>query len=282
MPWGEMTRRTPQVASTEPTTGRRQLLVAAGLCVLGAGTVGAVGAVRAVGSGPAPRHPQTTSPASRHAVDRRAVSRVHTSSPIVALTFDDGPDPDFTPSVLDILGQHDARATFFVIGRNAGRHPALISRMLREGHVVANHSQDHRWLNELDTGAVRGEVLKAKATLGSVGAPENPLFRPPRGWTSPIVADVVNRAGLRSVFWSDCVEARLRQGVRPAAEALVAQAGPGSIILCHDGGALDGPNPQLIDRSRTVEALPLILEGLRRRGLRCVALADLLSAGRPV
>lgn len=279
MPWGERGRSGPKSTSSEPTTDRRQLLVAAGFCLLGAGTIGAVAAV---GSGQAGRHSQTTSPASRRAVDRRAVSRVHTSRPIVALTFDDGPDRDFTPSVLDVLAQHDAQATFFVVGRNASRHPDLIQRMLREGHVAANHSQDHLWLNELDRDAVQDEVLSGMATLGAVGAPGNSLFRPPRGWTSSTVAGVVNGAGLRSIFWSDCIEARLRDGVRPAAQALVAQAGPGSIILCHDGGSLDGPNPQHVDRSRTVEALPLMLEGLRHNGLHCVPLPELLGAGRPV
>ncbi len=279
MPARERARRGPDVTSSGATTARRQLLLCAGFCILGAGMIAAAGAGQPAASG---RNSPTTSRASRHAVDRRAVSRVKTWRPVLALTFDDGPDPDFTPAVLDILGRHDARATFFVIGRNAAKHPDLIQRMLRDGHVVANHTQDHLWLNELDHEVVQNEVLGGMTTLGTVGAQGSSLFRPPRGWTSPTVVDVVKGVGLRSVFWSDCIEARLRHGVRPAAEALVGQAGPGSIILCHDGGSLDGPNPQHIDRSRTVEALPLMLEGLRREGLRSVALPELLRAGRPV
>ena len=265
--------------SSGPTTPRRQLLMCAGFCLLGAGTIGVTAGGRSEASG---RNRPTTSQASRRAVDRRAVSRVHTSHPVMALTFDDGPDPDFTPAVLDILSRYDARATFFVIGRNAAKHPDLIQRTLREGHLVANHTQDHLWLNELDRDAVRNEVFGGMATLGTFGAQGSALFRPPRGWTSPTVAEVVNGAGLRSVFWSDSIEARLHQGVRPAAEALVGQAGPGSIILCHDGGSLDGPNPQHIDRGRTVEALAFMLRGFKGNGLHPVLLPDLLRVGRPV
>lgn len=278
MYWRSRTRGGAEVSSG-PTTARRQVLVCAGFCILGAGAVGVTAGGRSEASG---RNSPTTSPASRRAVDRRAVSRVHTSAPVMALTFDDGPDPDFTPAVLDVLGKYDVRATFFVIGRNAAKHPDLIQKMLREGHVVANHTQDHLWLNELDRDGIRDQVIGGLTTLGAIGAQGSSMFRPPRGWTSPTVADVVNGAGLRSVFWSDCIEARLSHGVRPAAEALVGQSGPGSIILCHDGGSLDGPNPQHIDRSRTVGALGLMLRGLRGNGLRPVVLPELLRAGRPV
>jgi peptidoglycan/xylan/chitin deacetylase (PgdA/CDA1 family) len=115
----------------------------------------------------------------------------------MALTFDDGPDPDFTPAVLDVLGMCDVRATFFVIGRNAAKHPDLIQKMLREGHVVANHTQDHLWLNELDRDGIQDQVIGGLTTLGAIGAQGSSMFRPPRGWTSPTVADVVNGAGLR-------------------------------------------------------------------------------------
>ena len=258
---------------------RRQLLLGAGFCVLGAGTIAMAGARQSQAWG---RNGRTTSPASRRAADRQAVSRVSTEQPVVALTFDDGPDPQFTPGVLDILSRRDIRATFFVIGRNAAKHHDLIHRMLREGHVVANHTQDHPWLDELDRSAVQKQVSGGMATLGAIGAHGDALFRPPRGWTSRTVAEVVNGSGLCSIFWSDCIEARLHDGVRPGAEALVGHAGPGSIILCHDGGSLDGPNAQHIDRSRTVEALPLMLDGLERNGLRAITLPELLRSGRPI
>ena len=79
------------------------------------------------------------------AIDPRAVSSVPTSAPLVALTFDDGPDPAYTPRVLEILAQHQVRATFFMIGRSAARHPELVAAVLTAGHTIANHTQDHLW-----------------------------------------------------------------------------------------------------------------------------------------
>ena len=254
---------------------RRELMVGAGFCLLAAAAVAAAdegGAASAAG-GP------TTTPAARRAVDARAVSRVRTGLPLVALTFDDGPDPDYTPHVLDVLARFGARATFFAVGRNAAAHPGLIARALREGHVVANHTRDHLWLDQVSRTRVESEVRDGGADLARLGVPGHGLFRPPRGWTSPTVAEVTERAGLRSIFWSDCIEAHARQDVRTAAAGIVRRAHHGSIILAHDGGRIDGPNPQRIDRSRTVETLPHVLAGLARRGLRSVTLPQLLRAG---
>jgi chitooligosaccharide deacetylase len=196
----------------------------------------------------------------------------------VALTFDDGPDPAFTPAVLDVLAHFGATATFFVVGRNALAHPGLVARAVAEGHVVANHTHDHRWLDRLDAAEVADEVDRGAADLAAVGVAASGIFRPPRGLTSPAVAGLTRRRGLRSVFWSDCLEAH-HGSMSRSVGAVVDHAGPGSVVLAHDGGRIDGPNPQRLDRSRTVESLPGLLAGLERRRLRTVALPRLLQAG---
>ena len=222
---------------------------------------------------------RTTTPDDRQRVDPRSVSTVQTTHPLVAITFDDGPDPDYTPEVLAILRRYAVPATFFVVGANATAHPELIARIRAGGHAVANHTHNHRWLDELTPVEVRAEL-----TLGGrhVDGPGAGLYRPPRGWTSPMVARAGRELGLRSIFWSDCVEAHFDIGARGAGMRVGYFAEPGSIILAHDGGRIAGPNAQRVDRSRSVAALPHLIEKLRQRSLAPVTVPQLLSVSRTV
>lgn len=209
-------------------------------------------------------------------VERLGVSHGPTDAPVVALTFDDGPDPAFTPAILDILDDSGIRATFFMIGRAMAQHPTLVAEVVRRGHVVANHTQDHLWLTHSDATEVRSQMQACADTMAGLGLAPTRFFRPPRGLTSPVVEDVVTSMGSQSYFWGTCLEANLsHHGVVAAAALTAMRAVPGSIILCHDGGHLDGPNPQSIDRSRTVEALPGLISFVLARQLRFVTLPQL-------
>lgn len=237
------------------------------------------GVTSALGAGLAKSHDEpgrTMSPLSRSRVDPRSISSVHTRGRVAALTFDDGPDPASTPAVLDVLEDFGVVATFFMIGRSATEHRDLATEVLRRGHQVANHTQDHLWLDAQPEAVVRRQIQMGAASLARVGAPANRLFRPPHGWTSRTVARVTHAQGLRSVFWSECLEHYLPLGTpASAAAAVAARTGPGSILLCHDGGHLDGPHPQSFDRSATVAALPLLLEAVLVRDLRLVTVRQL-------
>lgn len=211
-------------------------------------------------------------------VDPRAVVAVQSEAASVALTFDDGPDPAYTPAVLEILAHFGTRATFFMIGRNAAAHPDLVREVLLAGHSIGNHTQDHLWLRDLSAREVSEQIENADQTLRGAAAAPGDLFRPPRGLTSATVASVTRRLGVRSYFWNACLEANLHHGVSAAAEATADHCRPGAIILCHDGGHLEGPNPQHIDRSRSVAALPGLLTRLRDRGLQPVTLPVLMAA----
>ena len=240
---------------------------------LGTGLVSALGAAVAGAGEPSAR---TNSPLSRSRVDPRAISSVSTREPIVALTFDDGPDPASTPAVLDVLDAFGLAATFFMIGRNAVEHRELVAEVIGRGHQVANHTRDHLWLDRQQPAVVRQQIIAGARCLTGVGAPSNRLFRPPHGWTSDVVARTTRREGLRSIFWSDCLEHHLALGGPSySAAAMAARAQPGSILLCHDGGHLDGPHPQSIDRSATVAALPLMLDAVLAKGLRFVTVSEL-------
>ena len=256
--------------ASAPVSRRTVLTAVAGACLLDGGAW-------AVAAGRGDGH--TGSAATRTAADPRAVSRAVTTGPHLAITFDDGPDPDVTPAILDVLAAYDVRATFFMIGRNVRAHPDLARRVVAAGHAVANHTQDHLWLDGLPAAGIRDQVVLGARSLRDVVGGPGPLFRPPRGWTSPDVAAVTEELQVRSVFWSDCLEAHLSAGYAAAARAVVDGAEPGSIILCHDGGRLDGPNPQRQDRSRTVAALPAMLAGILAKGLTPALLSDLLRTG---
>lgn len=257
---------------TPPDLSRRQFLThATAACVFG---IAAPSLVSSAGDW------HTESDFSRRLVDSRAVSSVRTDQRLVALTFDDGPDPAFTPDVLRILADFGVSATFFCIGRNVDEHPELARNIVRAGHVVAQHTFNHSWLDGAPTSTVERELLGGRKSLEDLGLASGGLFRPPRGWTSPTVARVTKTMGIRSVFWSECLEHHFASPPEEAAAQVVAASAPGSIVLCHDGGHLGGPNAQDIDRSQTVAALPALVEGLLARGLRPVALPELLAAGR--
>lgn len=201
----------------------------------------------------------------------RRLRRVATTRRLVALTFDDGPDPRWTPKVLALLARTGAHATFFLIGRNAEAHPDLVRQELASGEGIGNHTWDHPDLRRLDRAEVAAELEQGAVAINAVGAPVPRLFRPPKGLSDSTVDQVVAGRGDRTVYWDLAVEHWVNHRRHPArgVDALLARVRPGSIILAHDGG--------IPDRTRTVEALPRLLDGLGRRGYRVVSLDELLA-----
>jgi peptidoglycan/xylan/chitin deacetylase (PgdA/CDA1 family) len=192
----------------------------------------------------------------------------------LALTFDDGPDPVWTPRLLDALGAAGVRGTFFLIGERAARAPALVRRMVREGHEVGNHSWSHRSLWLCGPRATRDEIRRAHDALADLAGTAPRHFRPPWGMVNAAMFAVLRGLGERCVFWSIQPE-----GQRPAPAArqvahVLRRAHAGAIVDLHDAeGTPAAP-------ARLMEALPALLGGLRERGWEPTTLADLLSAGR--
>jgi peptidoglycan/xylan/chitin deacetylase (PgdA/CDA1 family) len=207
----------------------------------------------------------------RRAVQPDGLFRVRTREPVVALTFDDGPDPRYTPRVLDLLRDAGAHATFFLVGVNALAFPALVRRILDEGHSIGNHTFDHRELELLSERQVRNEIDRGRRALISTGAPRPELFRPPKGYTDDTVAALAGTEHVHTVFWDACVERCVdHQPVSDGVRELVGGVRPGSIILAHDGGSIVGSGRRPLSRARTMKALPFLLDGLRERGLEVV------------
>lgn len=184
----------------------------------------------------------------------------------LALTFDDGPNPEVTPRVLDLLASAGQRGTFFLIGEHARKHPALVRRIVAEGHTLGLHSHGHsRWFCAWLPGRVQADISAGAAILADItGSPPPTLFRPPVGLKNPMVAEAVRRLDLRTVTWS----CRGRDTAQPELPVLLrrlrAGLAPRAILLLHDGHEPRRP----ADRSRCVSALQELLPDLARAGLR--------------
>lgn len=198
----------------------------------------------------------------------RIVWRVPTNAPMAALSFDDGPDPVYTPQVLATLARHEAHATFFLIGASAARHPDLVARIRREGHEIGNHSNSTTPTHLRGTEAFEADLLAAEAVLGLVSARPK-LFRPASGLIRPAQVDRAERHGYTVVLGSAYPYDPRRPPV-PYIRWLVSKnLAPGVVVILHDAGG---------DRSNTVAALEPILAAGTEKGLRFVTVGELLGS----
>jgi peptidoglycan/xylan/chitin deacetylase (PgdA/CDA1 family) len=195
----------------------------------------------------------------------------------VALTFDDGPSPEHTPKILDLLDEGGANATFFVIGRKAAAHPELVREIAARGHVVAVHGHDHDRFLSLRTPETVGEDLaEAIATVEAITGTRPALYRPPVGLTSPRIAQALSWFDVTVVGWSVAAF----DGVASAKPAhvvrrVVRRLEDGVIVLLHDCAERDDHVPA------SVAALPRILAAMRARDLEGVGLDRWLAAEAP-
>ena len=208
----------------------------------------------------------------------RVIGHGWVQTPKAAITFDDGPSPEFTPQVLDALRTAGVRATFFVLGRNVRAHPEIARRIVAEGHELASHGDDHSLLTFEGPVAIAHQLRAAgEAVNGAIGAPPAPLFRAPHGFRSPMLVPVARRLGYRVVGWTAGVWDTARPGIDRIVERSVSRLHPGAILLLHDAdGSGNGD-----DRSQTVAAVPQIIEAGKRMGLEFVTISELAAELRP-
>ncbi len=192
----------------------------------------------------------------------------------VALTFDDGPDEQFTPRVLEILAREKVPACFFAVGERAQAKPEILRAIAAAGHIIGNHSHTHAWnINFALHGRLRREVAACgdavKAAIGRTPA----FYRAPFGFKNPALGDVLAEQGLACIGWQ--VRGFDAVGGTPEgiARRIVFKARAGGVLLLHDGAGLQGTS----DRSATLAALPMIIEGLRARGFEFKRLDELLE-----
>jgi peptidoglycan/xylan/chitin deacetylase (PgdA/CDA1 family) len=217
-----------------------------------------------------------------------ALVAVDTDAPVVALTFDDGPDPSATPALLDVLGEAGARATFFTLGERISRDPELARRAVAEGHAVGTHGWHHRsmvldapegwraaaqWRRENVSRGARAVVDVVGAGHGRV------LYRPAYGHQDVAVRAAARVAGCDTVGWSLSAGDWQAEDGPTIARRVVDGVRPGAIVLLHDGLA-DAFRPECFDRAPTVDAVGRILDELGGRA-RFVTVPELLACGSP-
>ena len=189
------------------------------------------------------------------------LTRLPTSEKQVWLTIDDGPSDD-TLAVLDVLDAHDAKATFFLVGERAARHPERVREILRRGHGIGNHSASHpaRWFWALGPSRMRREIADTQRILQEISGEPPRWFRAVVGMSNPFVNAALKTHGLARVAWS----ARGFDGVATDAQAVVARIerglSPGAIVLLHEGAT----------HGRNVETLRLLLQRLDTLGYRAI------------
>lgn len=155
---------------------------------------------------------------------------------VVALTFDDGPDEQMTPKVLDVLKQHNVKATFFLIGAKVDKHPDIVRRIVAEGHIVANHTYSHSVLFPLSTEqTVKLQLQMCNTSIKNAVCLSPMLFRPPFGVTNPKISRGATALGLKTIGWSvrslDTMDSKSRSEI---CQRVQDRLHPGAIILLHD------------------------------------------------
>jgi peptidoglycan-N-acetylglucosamine deacetylase len=192
---------------------------------------------------------------------------IRTSERVVALTFDDGPDPTFTPKILATLRGHNIRATFFLVGERVRQFPALIEQIRDEGHGVGNHSDSWQRTLQLDNDEFERDLLRAEQSIGSCDSPK--LFRPAGGLIKTSQIRLLRKHKYSVVLGSAYAFDPYRPPKKFIEWAISRGLKPGAIIVLHDSGG---------DRSNTVEALPTIIENAQKAGLRFVNLSEYIQA----
>jgi peptidoglycan/xylan/chitin deacetylase (PgdA/CDA1 family) len=193
---------------------------------------------------------------------------------IIALSFDDGPNEPSTSRVLKILADHGVKATFFVIGENAETYPDTVKKIVRDGHIIGNHTYTHSYrLPFQGFRRVRESIVRTEDIIFHLTGHRTELFRPPHGLRTPWFIRDVKRLNYKVITWSDMTnDYAAKASSEEIVRKIIHDARPGSVIDLHDGkDEFHG-----IDRSNMVRALPIIIERLKDKGYRFVTLPELL------
>ncbi|HEY2572851.1 MAG TPA: polysaccharide deacetylase family protein, partial [Verrucomicrobiaceae bacterium] len=226
------------------------------------GTDGAAAGGRGLRNLDSPQIPKVPPPGAKN-----SYSSVHVNGPYLAITFDDGPQPQNTPRLLGMLRERNIKATFFIVGTLAKEHPDIIRAILADGHEIGNHTLTHPLnMTRLSDEKIRREVESTSQALLDIAGYHTRLFRPPGGATNARIKQwLYDEYGLCTILWSVDPNDWKRPGVSVVTQRLLNGAHPGAILLCHD---LHAP---------TVDAMPGTLDGLLAKGYHFVTVSQLIN-----
>lgn len=196
------------------------------------------------------------------------VNRVNTNEKVVALTYDDGPNPPYTNQLLEVLDDLKVKATFFLIGRNIEEHPQMSRAILEGGHELGNHSYSHEELLFRPKSFVNSEIEKTDQLLRELGVVGNIHFRAPFGYKGFVLPWLLSKLNKKHILWNVDPRDYLAKTPEEVVEMAQSQMRPGSIILLHDGGG---------ERQLTVHATKSLIQTLRAEGYRFATVSELIQ-----
>ena len=207
-----------------------------------------------------------------------SITSVETRQPVVALTLDDGPDPEVTPRVLDLLNERGNKATFFILSERAEAHPELTRRLAAEGHEAALHGANHDNVTKLGLGQAVDRVRGGKRRLNQVVGSPVRLFRPPYGAQNLRTFALARLLGMKVVMWSADPNDWDEIGLEEIVARTIHQVGPGAILLLHDGWTPDPNGDGSRPTGDKIEVIKSILDALDGAGLGLTTVSDLLKS----
>lgn len=254
------------LAYSNSKTGFRYFMSVFRLLLICSWSVFAIGQVQATD----PLPPSQKDKASPSVDAPLTFSWVHVDGPYIALTFDDGPSAKLTPKLLDLLGVHDIKATFFVIGQNVADHPEIVARAAHEGHEIGNHSWSHPAFAKISDEAVRRELQKTDEAIRGATGNRPALLRPPYGSITARQKKWINEEfGYKIIMWDVDPFDWKRPGPMAVTNRIVRNTRAGSIVLSHD------------IHPGTIEAMPAAINQLEAKGFKFVTVSELISMALP-
>jgi peptidoglycan/xylan/chitin deacetylase (PgdA/CDA1 family) len=216
--------------------------------------------------GPVPRNPDMSLDSNFSKSSGITFTRVPVSGNYIAITFDDGPHPQNTTRLLDMLRARNIKATFYVIGRSVDLYPQVVRRTVAEGHEIGNHSQTHRLLSKLGDSELRQEMSRCSDAIARAAGVKPRTMRPPYGGLLQRQRELVHAEfGYPTILWSVDPLDWKRPGAGVITSRILSGTSSGGIVLAHDL------------HSQTVDAMPATLDGLLRRGFKFVTVSQLLA-----
>lgn len=203
-------------------------------------------------------------------IDERLYFANRSAKKCVALTFDDGPSPKYTERILDILDKYGAKATFFVIGKNAEKYPEIVIEEYRRGHEIGNHTYSHPDLKKISAEQFIEEINKTQSIIYDITGVEPTLFRPPGGYLNNSIVSKLHELDYSSVLWSWRQDTRdwACPSVGNVVNGVLGNLQDGDIILFHDYNSKESPTPEALDR---------ILSELCDKGYSFVTVSELIE-----
>jgi len=199
-------------------------------------------------------------------------NRIATNKKVIALTFDDGPHPEITPKILDILKKNSVKATFFVVGQNATKYPKILSEAFEQGHQIANHSNRHSYSIIKSPRSVLKDINEANEFIYKIIKEYPRFYRPPYGFRTLWGARAISKAGYKIITWDNMTYDYWGLKANKLTLNILKRSKPGGVIVLHDG--IEGMSS---GNSSVIDALPAIIKQLKINGYKFVKLNELFN-----